>query len=303
MQTLRWWNARLAFPLVLGGALAWAVASLRSGTAPDEAIVGPLVVPGLLIMVLEHVFPHHRSWLRSRGDVRVDLAHLVSVGLTTRVVQLGLLFAALPVAAAWSESLGTPLWPTEWSWALQLPLALAVAELPKYWLHRWMHEHDALWRFHATHHSVPRLYWLNATRFHPIDIGLDTIVGLAPLILLGCGPEVLALFAVLSAVHGFFQHANLELRLGPLNYVFSMAELHRWHHSQTVEEANHNYGQNVILWDLVFGTFFWPRDRQPPEEIGIADLPGFPPGFWGQLASPFRWNRIKQQAILPGETP
>jgi sterol desaturase/sphingolipid hydroxylase (fatty acid hydroxylase superfamily) len=298
MQMLRAWNARLAFPLVLGGAVAWTAHSLRAGVAPDAALVGPFLVPALLILVLEHVFPHHRSWLRSRGDVRVDLAHAVSVGLTTRVVQLGVLLAALPIATTLGERHGSPLWPTEWSWALQLPLALAVAELPKYWLHRWMHEHDWLWRFHATHHSAPRLYWLNATRFHPIDIGLDTVVGLTPLIVLGCGPEVLALFAVLSAVHGFFQHANLDIRLGSLNYVFSMAELHRWHHSQTVEEANHNYGQNVILWDLVFGTFFWPRDRQPPEEIGIAALPNFPAGFWAQLASPFRWNQIKRQASL-----
>jgi sterol desaturase/sphingolipid hydroxylase (fatty acid hydroxylase superfamily) len=72
-----------------------------------------------------------------------------------------------------------------------------------------------------------------------------------------------------------------------------MAELHRWHHSRTVWEANHNYGQNVIVWDLVFRTFFWPRDREPPEDTGLADLPAFPTTYWAQLASPLRWARIK----------
>ena len=33
-----------------------------------------------------------------------------------------------------------------------------------------MHEVPWLWRFHATHHSAPRLYWLNAGRFHPLDL-------------------------------------------------------------------------------------------------------------------------------------
>ena len=174
-----------------------------------------------------------------------------------------------------------------------MPPPLVVAELPKYWLHRLMHERELLWRLHATPHSVPRLYWLNAARFHPLDIAFDTFVGLLPLVLLGCGAQILALFLLVSAVHGYFQHANLQLRLGPLNWFFSMAELHRWHHSRKVFEANHNYGQNVIVWDLVFGTFYWPRDREPPEKPGLADLPAFPQDWWGQQLSPFRWNAIK----------
>ena len=90
---------------------------------------------------------------------------------------------------------------------------------------------------------------------------------------LGCGVETLALFTLVTAVHGIFQHANLQLRLGSLNHFFSMAELHRWHHSKSMEEANHNYGQTVIVWDTLFGTRFLPADREPPEEIGIPNLP------------------------------
>ena len=96
------------------------------------------------------------------------------------------------------------------------------------------------------------------------------------LLAVGCPFEVLFLFLLVSGVHGFFQHANLPLRCGPLNYFFSMAELHRWHHSKNIEEANHNYGQNVIIWDLVFGTFYLPKDREPPVYIGLPDLPAFP---------------------------
>ena len=100
------------------------------------------------------------------------------------------------------------------------------------------------------------------------------------------------LFALFDAVFGMLQHCNVDVRLGWLNRVFSMAEAHRWHHSRTIREANTNYGSNLIVWDLVFGTFFLPSDREPPQEIGIADMPGFPTGYLGQLASPFRWRAL-----------
>jgi sterol desaturase/sphingolipid hydroxylase (fatty acid hydroxylase superfamily) len=100
----------------------------------------------------------------------------------------------------------------------------------------------------------------------------------------------------ITAVHGIFQHANLQLRLGSLNHFFSMAELHRWHHSKTIEEANHNYGQTIIVWDTLFGTRFLPLDRKPPEDIGIPNLSAFPMTWWAQIRSPFRWQTIQRES-------
>ncbi len=281
------------FPVVLSGSLALAVYSMGRGLAPELAIGVPTLGPAVLLIGLERIFPAHRAWQGWQRDVRTDLAHAVSGGLAAGLMRPVATLAAAPAAIWLAAQLGAGPWPHAWHWIPQLVLALVVAELPKYWLHRLMHERELLWRLHATHHSVPRLYWLNAARFHPLDLGIDTFVGLAPLVLLGCPAEILALFLLVSGVHGYFQHSNLKLRLGPLNYFFSMAELHRWHHSRTVFEANHNYGQNVIVWDLVFGTFFWPRDREPPEDVGLADLPAFPQDWWGQQLSPFRWKQIR----------
>jgi hypothetical protein len=42
----------------------------------------------------------------------------------------------------------------------------------------------------------------------------------------------------------------------------------------------------------VFGSFFLPPDREPPVEIGIADMPDFPTRYLAQLASPFRWRAL-----------
>ncbi|MEM9174417.1 MAG: sterol desaturase family protein, partial [Myxococcota bacterium] len=179
-------------------------------------------------------------------------------------------------------------------------LALVFGEFFMYWVHRLTHEIDGLWRFHALHHSAPRLYFLNAVRFHPVDLALSNFAPMIPLLVVGADARVIALFGLFSAVHGLFQHANLVIRIGPLNWFFSMAELHRWHHSQDLEESNTNFGQNLIVWDIVFGTRFLPPDRQPPAAIGLAGLPAFPMDYWGQLVSPFRWGRIRRESEAMG---
>ena len=168
-----------------------------------------------------------------------------------------------------------------------------VVELFQYWVHRLQHETDIMWRFHATHHSAPRLYWLNAARFHVVDIALNGLGFAIPLVALGADGRVIALWVLASSIHGICQHANMKIRCGPLNWIFSMAELHRWHHSRLVRESNSNYGQTLILWDIIFRTRFLPNDREPPADIGIANLDAFPMTWWPQMISPFRWAQIK----------
>ncbi len=155
-------------------------------------------------------------------------------------------------------------------------------------MHRVQPQVPTLWRFHAVHHSAPRLYWLNAGRFHPVDMILSTVLGFTPLMLLGCNQVTLALFMLIGAIHNLFQHANIDVKLGPLNYVFSMAELHRWHHSKLLDEGNANYGGHLAFWDLVFGTRYFPKDRLPPRDIGITYPPDFPDHLFPQLLSPFQ---------------
>lgn len=54
---------------------------------------------------------------------------------------------------------------------------------------------------------------------------------------------------------GILTHANLDVRCGPINYVFNTPELHRRHHSRRAEEGNRNYGENFVLGDLIFVTW------------------------------------------------
>jgi sterol desaturase/sphingolipid hydroxylase (fatty acid hydroxylase superfamily) len=278
---------------VFFGAVGTGIALLERGVDAPIALLSGQLSAFALVILFERIFPYHESWNHSQGDLLTDVFHLLGTTLTSSVL-VPLLLTLVLIQLAGGPSLGW--WPEAWPLAAQLALAMVVGEFFQYWVHRLQHETDLLWRIHAVHHSAPRLYWLNAARFHPLDIALNSLAAFIPLRLMGIGPEVVALHGLFSAVHGIFQHSNLVLRLGPLNWLFSMAELHRWHHSRRLEEANHNYGQNLIVWDVLFGTRFLPADREPPQEIGIEAMPHFPARYAAHLASPFRWQRLLRES-------
>lgn len=295
-MTLRLVAQWTVFPAIMGGVLVLAMALMRR-VDPFLAVAVAEACGAVALIVAERILPYREPWLRSHGDVRTDTAHAVVSGVATAYLARPLVQLAAGALAAWlAVRVGGTLWPIGWPTLAQLALALVVAELPQYWLHRWQHEHDALWRFHAVHHSVPRLYWLNAGRFHPVDLLVLYVVGYVPLVLLGAPEHVVLLFALFDAVFGMLQHSNVDVRLGWMNRIFSMAEPHRWHHSRVLAEANANYGSNLTIWDVVFGTFLMPADRRPPADIGIAAMPAFPTSYLAQLAVPFRWTAAQRDA-------
>jgi len=286
----------LATTLALHGSGADVATRLGLPADANEGLVfaSAIGVAYTLIAVLERLLPHRSEWNRPQGDVRTDLAHLFITGVGTHQLVKGSLYGVAMGGAAWlSARLGFGLWPAHWHPLSQLVLALLIAELGHYWFHRWSHERALIWRLHAAHHSAPRLYWLNATRFHPFDLFFLIVFQTLPLILLGAPSRTFTLYTLFTAIYGQIQHCNIAVRSGPLNWIFSTPDLHRWHHSTDSREGNANYGAVLILWDVVFGTFFLPRGRAFTGAVGIEALPRFPRGYLGQLLSPFRWERIR----------
>lgn len=175
-----------------------------------------------------------------------------------------------------------------WPVAAQVALGLLVAELGLYWAHRLAHEWPVLWRFHAVHHSARRLWFFNTGRFHFVDTAVSILLSQPLLLLAGAPKEVFIWVSAITAFVGMLTHCNVAMRFGPLNYLFNTPALHRWHHSMKIEEGNKNYGENLIVFDLLFGTFYNP-DRPPPRAIGIRDY--MPCSFFGQLLFPFLSRR------------
>ena len=84
--------------------------------------------------------------------------------------------------------------------------------------------------------------------------------------------------------------------MGVLNYVISSAQLHRWHHSIDIEESGTNYGNNLIIWDLLFGSWFLPKDRQVGE-LGLINR-SYPMSFSKQMKTPFTPGIDKYQTLM-----
>jgi sterol desaturase/sphingolipid hydroxylase (fatty acid hydroxylase superfamily) len=273
----------LAFPVIFGGSTAFIYLAIDAGIDSDLIVIAAPVTAAAAIWGLERVIPFEPSWAVHGADVRTDLAHLViSSGFVPLLYQSTIALGLFRIGEALSHLSGGPLWPPDWPFGAECVLACAIGEFFYYWAHRAGHAIPWLWRFHAIHHSSHRLYWLNVVRFHPVDALLQLVGHVGPLALLGAPPRVIAAVVAVTSVHGLLQHGNVDLRLGPLNWVFSAAELHRWHHARDVSRANHNYGQVLLLWDVVFGTRYLPGER-PPADVGLVQPAHVPQTYLAQI--------------------
>lgn len=280
------WLPYCVFPVLMLAALLSVRVLIAQGLAASTSALIIVLLFGFIgVAVLERLMPYRRHWLNSHQDVSADVTHLlINAGIPSlwTPVQVFLLTAASVFLA---ERFGQGLWPESWHWSAELALMLLIAEFGRYWVHRAAHRIGWLWRLHAVHHSPKRLYWLNANRFHPLEKLIFQIPEVAPFILLGTPAEIIAMYFCFNAIHGLLQHSNIALKGGVLNWVFSLTELHRWHHSRLVHESDHNFGNNLIVWDLLFGTYYNPVGREV-ETIGLLN-PDYPQTYRGMLKAPF----------------
>lgn len=250
--------------------------------APAIAFNATYLLLAGALAVLERLLPYERQWLELDDQVLPDLLHTV---LTKGFVQVVVLMTAVIGFADLVAADGGTWWPRSWPMVAQVAIGLVVVEFGLYWAHRLSHEWPVLWRFHAVHHSVERLWFFNTGRFHLVDTVVSLAFGQILLLLAGAPGDVVIWTGAVTAFIGILTHCNVDMRTGWLDYVFNTPRLHRWHHSRNPVEGNSNYGENLMLFDLLFGTYLRP-DRRPPVDIGIdGPMPG---NFLGQLAQPFR---------------
>ena len=216
---------------------------------PLEALFALRRRPGRLKQVPADIaFYFLNSWLPV-AILAPPLA-LLSVGLRTATPH-----AWLAMAAA------LPLW-------AKLMAGLAVSEVGGYWGHRWCHEVPWLWRFHVLHHAPGHIDWLVSARSHPVDQVFEKLCALAPLYVLGLvqptpqGAGLAAWIAVFGTIWGFFIHANVRWRLGPLEWLVSTPAFHHWHHTND-ERRDHNYAALFPVVDRLFGTHYLPGHWPP----------------------------------------
>lgn len=285
--TLRW----LTWPALLAGGVGSTLVLKRGGMGEANAV---LLVTGLVaavLLVAQVVAGRARP---DRAQLGTDILHMaLSNGLVGAGVKVAAFAAVYGIAELTAAPLGGRLWPGDWSLFSQVVLALVLGELAFTTLHKLAHRRDWMWPWHAIHHSSPVMYVFAAGRNHPVNVIASYLAQVLPPMLLGARGEVLLLLSIFTTIHGMLQHTDLDLRTGWLSWVFATPAIHRIHHSVDMVEGNSNFGSNLVLWDMVFGTFRPPTTR--PEEVGIAESV-VPDGYWKQLAAPFRWRRLTSRS-------
>ncbi len=269
--------------MFIGFAATDAGASLQSITT--LALI-PVVI-GLIVAPLERLMPYSRNWLEGGNDTSVDLMMFISGafwnGFAKYLIQTLLLVGLVEAM----EAYGHGLWPSHWPALVQVFLFILIKDFFRYWLHRALHEVPFLWRFHAAHHSVKRLYWLNGIRSHPVEVVGQAVLFAVPYALLQPTAEVAMVAILMQLTIGIFQHANIDLKLGFWEYIFSIGDNHRYHHYPDKGVGDSNYGGEFILFDILFGTFHKVKGERPHDNIGIGTAPNYPMTMAGLYIAPF----------------
>jgi sterol desaturase/sphingolipid hydroxylase (fatty acid hydroxylase superfamily) len=272
---------RLIARYFLLAALMFSVGSFLAARSMGIDLELAVVVPNVLILIAaafaERSMPYRRDWGDNQGDLRTDITSAAWLfAVIDPLLKWALPVAVLALAGTSIQAAGTALFPVEWPFLAQVLLAALVAEFTSYWSHRLHHRLPALWWLHALHHGSQRLYWLNNFRMHPLNYGINYVLGFAPLLLIGTPTDVILGYLALTYPVLMLQHANLPLRSGWLNYVFSTNEVHRWHHADNAKEGDRNFGRALVMWDMLFGTFRYSPKGNDPRAVGLYQPTRYP---------------------------
>ncbi len=181
---------------------------------------------------------------------------------------------------------------------LQAFIILLVMDCIQYWTHRMFHTMK-FWKFHAIHHSPVNVDWLTAVRFHPVNLIIHSTCVYAIVFFIGFSPEAWAVLAPFNAIYSPLVHANLNWTYGPFRYLLASPVFHRWHHTHINEGGNKNFAPTFPFLDILFGTYYDPRDARPT----VFGTPHDPisENILDQLAYPFRKKTPKVTESITGD--
>jgi sterol desaturase/sphingolipid hydroxylase (fatty acid hydroxylase superfamily) len=162
-----------------------------------------------------------------------------------------------------------------------------LADFFYYWMHRAQHGFGWMWRFHKVHHSITEMSATNSYHHVAEDLFQYVAVTLPLTFLLGvsAGPVPWLLIVVVNT-HTYFIHSSANFNIGPLRYLLMDNRLHRIHHSREPQHMNHNFATRTPIWDILFGTAYFPRSAEWPS-VGLADT-AEPRTIRDYLLLPFR---------------
>ena len=151
------------------------------------------------------------------------------------------------------------------TWALWM-LTFIVIDLVFYIYHRISHRVNFLWAIHMSHHSSEEMNF--AVSFRQAWFGpVSKLPFFMIMPLIGFDPTIIAVAGVVSTLWGIVGHTQIIGKLGPLELIFNTPSHHRVHHGSNSQYIDKNYGNLLIIWDRIFGTF---EPEKEPVKYGLV---------------------------------
>jgi sterol desaturase/sphingolipid hydroxylase (fatty acid hydroxylase superfamily) len=209
------------------------------------------------------LYTRRARWPHNLGLLLVDVA---AVRLLAPGAVIGVALAAEDRGWGFLNALSLPWWAA-------LPVAVVLLDLVIYFQHVMFHAVPTLWRLHRVHHADQDFDVTTATRFHPIEILISTVIKCAAVAAIGAPAAAVLAFEVLLNATSMFNHANASLSGRAdrwLRWLVVTPDMHRVHHSVLYDETSSNFGFNLPWWDRLFGTYrAQPRLGHDAMMIGV----------------------------------
>lgn len=174
--------------------------------------------------------------------------------------------------------------------------AFLLYDLAWYIDHRIAHRVSLFWSMHHVHHSSEEYNMTVASRGFVFDVTLLSRPTFYLLPILGVSPFQFILISILTNIWGIAQHTRLVSRLPVLDFVFATPSNHRVHHGTNPKYIDRNYGEVLILWDRLFGTY--QREEEEPTYGVIQPIHSYNP-LWVQVAGLARLaKKLRQNSGL-----
>lgn len=123
-----------------------------------------------------------------------------------------------------------------------------------YWFHRFSHRINFLWAIHIVHHQS-REFNLTVSLRQPWLHKMAAFAFFLVIPLLGVSPTIMILAFAFQTFYQFWLHTRFIGKLGILEKILVTPSHHRVHHGTNDIYLDKNYGNTLIIWDRLFGTF------------------------------------------------
>lgn len=174
-------------------------------------------------------------------------------------------------------------------------LLFLFTDLVWYWYHRFGHRVNLGWAVHVVHHQSDNFNFTVSARITIFQAAVRGVFW-ALLPLFGFPAVMVSAFLLVHGLYPFFTHTQTIGKLGWLEKIIVTPSHHGVHHASNPEYLDKNYGDMLIIWDKIFGTYAEEKNDVKPvygltKPLNSHSFLWQHFHFWLEMALNFRYAR------------